>query len=82
MPQEITAKTGRTMNVNDQPPAGQLTTEDRVKHNAGMPQVGGQCGKGSPKNTLFVLLLILAKEKGRFFEAGEANLCKLWQPDL
>jgi hypothetical protein len=25
--------------------------------------------------------LVLAKEKGRFFETGEANPCKLWQPD-
>jgi hypothetical protein len=30
----------------------------------------------------FDLLVFRAKEKGRFFEAGEANPCQLWQPVL
>jgi hypothetical protein len=30
----------------------------------------------------FALFDFRAKEKGRFFEAGEANHCQLWQPYL
>ena len=44
------------------------------------PQAEGQRCKGRPKNTLFVLpFCFWAKEKGRFFEAGAANPCQLWQ---
>jgi hypothetical protein len=45
------------------------------------PQDGSKICKGRPKNTLFVLpLWLLAKEKGRFFEAGEANPCQILKP--
>ena len=34
MTQEIETKTGRTINVNEQPPATQFTTNYTAKHNA------------------------------------------------
>ena len=34
MTQEVKAKTGRTIDVNEQPPATQLTTNNTLKHNA------------------------------------------------
>jgi hypothetical protein len=71
-------ETSRLASVDDQPPASQPTAKNTRIHNACMPQAEGQRCKGRPKNTLFVLLLVFAKEKGRFFEAGKANPCQLW----
>ena len=77
MTQEIETKTGNPVDVSEKPPAAQLTTNYAMKHTKNImpvcPQVGGHSCKGRPKNTLFVLLLAFAKEKGRFFETGEAN---------
>ena len=71
MTQEVKAKTGRTIDVNEQPPATQLTTNNTLKHNANGHTGWGAKMQGQTKK-------ILPEVRGwRFFEAGEANPCQL-----
>jgi hypothetical protein len=67
MLQEITANTSRTMNVNDQPPASQLTTENRVKHNARMDTGWVTMMQGQTKKYSFCFAPGICKRKRKIF---------------
>jgi len=71
MPKEKEMEPGSAINVNDQPPASQLTTKNAMKHNAGMSQVGGERCKGRPKNTT------RPKEGGDFWRLAKQTLVSL-----
>jgi len=66
----------RTTSVDDQPPASQPTAKNTVKHNAHVSTGWGAKMQGQTKK------YYPTKEVWRFFEAGAANPCQLWQPYL
>jgi hypothetical protein len=78
MTQKIETKTGNPVNVNEQPPAAQLTTNDTTKHNACVSTGWGAIAARAGQKILFLFCSwFLQKKKEDFLRLTKCTLVSI-----